>query len=308
MHNIFVFHLKSFIIAPPKEKLSFSVPAYLVFTVKTLEKISLSLATKFALYLFFRPIPFKRPAREKPIVEKAKKTIGHVQKKPFTLYEWGEGEKQVLVLHGWSGRATQFYMLVEALVQQGYKVIGVDAPAHGEHQEKNSNMLEFVEAVKVAHERFGDFHMLVGHSLGGMALFNAIDRYKLSQRIVILGTPASVPYVVKDFCDKIGGGAKMVDGICQKIEHDFNTDIVKISTDYLASKNNPYGWVFHDENDLDVGIENGELIAENWPNGRFHKTENLGHRRILSDAVVIDKIVGFANEHVEEIKKDGKEI
>jgi hypothetical protein len=94
----------------------------------------------------------------------------------------------------------------------------------------------------------------------------------------------------------------------KKIEHDFNTDIVKISTDYLASKNNPYGWVFHDENDLDVGIENGELIAENWPNGRFHKTENLGHRRILSDAVVIDKIVGFANEHVEEIKKDGKEI
>lgn len=283
-------------IAPHKEKLSFAIPEYLIWTIQTVEKVSVALATKLAFYLFFRPIPFKTPDREKPTKQKANSTMYKLGKKHFTVYEWGQGEKQILVLHGWSGRATQFYPIIEKLILEGYKVIGIDAPGHGDNPETTSNMLEFVDAVAEVRKMHGNFYAAIGHSLGGMALFNAIDRDQISERIIVIGTPASVPFVVQDFCTKIGGGPKMAKRICERISKDFNTEMETISTNYLAHKNNPYGLVLHDEDDLDVPVENAKITAENWPNGTLHITKRLGHRRILSDARVVNIILTFLNK------------
>ncbi len=280
-------------IAAHKEKLSFAIPTYLIWTIQTLEKFSVGLATKLALYLFFRPIPFKTPDREKPTKHKAIINLYTLGTKHFTKYEWGSGERQILVLHGWSGRATQFYPIIERLLLAGYKIIGIDAPGHGDNPEKTSNMLEFVDAVAEVQKTHGSFYAVIGHSLGGMALFNAIERHQITNRIIVIGTPASVPFVVQDFCAKIGGGPKMAERICTRISKDFNTEMEAISTNYLAQKNNPYGLVLHDEDDLDVPVENGRITAANWPNGTLHITKGLGHRRILNDEKVINIILTF---------------
>ena len=46
-------------------------------------------------------------------------------------YRWGRGERAVLLLHGWQGRASQFAPLVRELVAEGFRVTSFDAPAHG---------------------------------------------------------------------------------------------------------------------------------------------------------------------------------
>ncbi len=282
----------------PKERLSFKVPAYISRSIQLLEKVHPWLAARFALWIFFKPIPFKIPEREKAMAKKAKIYALQAGNAPFTGYRWppktkGAEEKQILLVHGWSGRATQFFKLVEALTAQGYTVYGIDAPAHGNAREKSTNMLAFVEAIEVMMQCFGAFDGVIGHSLGGMALFNAIDRFQVSKRIITVGTPASVPNVVQDFCEKVGASPEIGTRICQRIERVFHVKVEQISTDYLAAKHQPEGMVIHDEEDLDVSIAEAKEIATAWTKATPFYTKGLGHRRILMDKEVIKAVTHF---------------
>lgn len=249
------------------------------------------------MFIFFRPISFPTPKRELPWEARAESFNLSTSKSKFTAYKWSNivepNRGKVLLVHGWSGRATQFFEVGKAIQKAGYTVYGIDAPAHGNSTQKSTTMLEFVDAVKVMFDQFGKFDCVIGHSLGGMALFNAIDRYNISEKIVIIGTPASVPHVVNDFSDKVGGSPEIARRICNRIERDFQVDLEQISTNYLASKLNLMGLIMHDEHDLDVSIDNAKAVASKWPNANLVITEGLGHRRILMDREVIDTIVGF---------------
>ncbi len=262
--------------------------------MEILERISVSLATRFALYLFFKPIRFPLPEREKPIRDKAKKHLLNTGKSDFTLYEWGQPEgKKVLLVHGWSGRGTQFHKIIEALVDKGFYVAAIDAPGHGEHSQKKTSMLEFVDAIEVSQAKFGPFDYAIGHSLGGMAIFNTLKTNLFVSKIVIIGTPDNIPHVVHDFCEKVHASPRVATRIINTIQQQLVMKIEEGSTDYLAHKFNPEGIIIHDENDQDVGIENAIELAKKWPNANLIVTKGLGHRKVLMDQNVIDSILGF---------------
>jgi pimeloyl-ACP methyl ester carboxylesterase len=51
--------------------------------------------------------------------------------------------------------------------------------------------------------------------------------------------------------------------------------------------------IIHDRDDRDVPWQEGEAVARAWPHARFLRTEGLGHRRILRDPEVIDRVLRF---------------
>lgn len=262
--------------------------------MEIVEKISVKLATWYALKLFFRPLDFPTPEREKPIRDKAK--IHHLStgKSDFIGYEWGtKGGPRVLLVHGWSGRGTQFFKIIEALLNKGFHVFALDAPAHGESKQKKTHMLEFVDSVEVMEEKFGPMDYALGHSLGGMAIFNAMKRNLCVRKIVLIGTPDNIRHVVQDFCEKVHASTKVAEGIITNIENRYSMKIENASTDELANKFNPQGLIIHDKNDQDISVLNAENLATFWPNADLVITEGLGHRRVLMDQNVIDSILGF---------------
>ncbi len=259
-----------------------------------LEKLSLSLASRFAFYMFFKPIKFPLPEREKAIRKKATKHKLHTDKSPFTLLEWGNPQaKRVLLVHGWSGRGSQFHKIIEALLEKGFYVVAIDAPAHGGNKQKHTSMLEFVDAIEVSQNQFGPFDYAIGHSLGGMAIFNALEANLKPNKIVTIGTPDNIRHVVLDFCEKVHASPKVAERIIKKIENQFVMKTEHASTDYLAQKFNPAGLIIHDEDDRDVGVDNAIELAKHWPNANLIITKGLGHRRVLMEQKVIDAIVGF---------------
>ena len=54
--------------------------------------------------------------------------------------------------------------------------------------------------------------------------------------------------------------------------------------------------VFHDAQDLEVPISNGEAIVAAWPGATLVKTEGLGHKRIVHDESVVTRAVQFVSE------------
>ena len=53
----------------------------------------------------------------------------------------------VLLMHGWEGRPTQFALLIRGLVDAGYGVIALDAPAHGRSPGREANVVLFARAL-----------------------------------------------------------------------------------------------------------------------------------------------------------------
>ena len=51
--------------------------------------------------------------------------------------------------------------------------------------------------------------------------------------------------------------------------------------------------VIHDENDYEVPVKAGIHIHQHTTNGELMLTQGLGHRKILGDTQVIQKIIEF---------------
>lgn len=258
-----------------------------------LSRFSPLLATRMALYLFLKPLPFPIPGREKELRERS---IAHrlltKSGAPFTVFEIGTGEEIVLMIHGWSGRGSQFFKLAQKL-QNDYRLLLIEAPGHGAHLGKRTHMLAFVEAIEATEQALGKAKFAVGHSLGGMALFNALEQGSSFQKLVIAGTPANVRNVTSDFCLKVAANERVAEGLLSHIQKRFAVLPEAVSTDFLAQKHNPLGLIVHDEADADVPVENAYRSADHWGRAELMITRGLGHRKILMDEIVLQRIYAF---------------
>ncbi len=281
-------------------KKSFELPKYISNTVKFLEFFSGNLALKFALKLFFSPIKFKRPEREDKLYSAARKSIlKNNLGNDFELMVWGEeNEKSILLVHGWSGRGTQFHKLIEELLKHKWKVISFNAPAHGFSKQKQTSLLEFTYCCLQITNELGPIDFAIGHSLGSGALLNALDQGSNFKKIVSIGTPATIGMVVEDFSKLIGGSPKIASGILKHIENNFKVDVSKISSNYLAEKYNPEGLILHDAEDADVPVKNAQLLHKSWTNSSLHLSSGLGHRKILNHEDSISRIIAFLESDV----------
>ena len=179
---------------------------------------------------------------------------------------------------------------------KGFQVFSFDAPGHGISTEKKTHMLEFVDSIWAIEKTFGSFKIAIGHSLGGMAIFNALTGDFKPKVVMNIGSPASIPNTVGDFCEKIEAGKKVKKGILHYIENNFKVSLERSSGKYLASVYNPLGLIVHDKDDVDVPVKNAYELYENWPNAHLIITEGLGHRKVLMDDAIIDEIDAFLNK------------
>ena len=152
------------------------VPVIIVQTANVLQKISSRFTVIFSAKLFTTPIKHKMPKREFSMDKNSKQSILNIPeiKKEVVIYELGNAPKKILLVHGWSGRGTQMFKIAETLVEKGFATISFDAPAHGKAKGNTSIMLEFIASIKEIDKQFGPFEAAIGHSLGGMALFNSV--------------------------------------------------------------------------------------------------------------------------------------
>jgi pimeloyl-ACP methyl ester carboxylesterase len=255
--------------------------------------ISSQLTFKIALRFFFSPIRFPTPERELSIKQSGILSREIVNNKRITIYQYGKSTKTVLLVHGWSGRASQFYALTPELEKAGYKVLSFTAPAHGSSEDEETNMLEFADCIKFLDVMYGPFDALIGHSLGGMAILNAIEQGVKTNKVVFLGVPGYIKDVVADFCNRLGLNKKVEQKLLNHLSAQYGGDIEVFSTTRLAAKMDIPGLIIHDVDDRDVAIEFARQNHKVWPKSKLVETNGLGHRLILSDANVIKKIKEF---------------
>ncbi len=270
-------------------------PKYIIYTGKVLSAISPFLASRFAASLFLTPFKYKLPKREKEMDKKSFQSnimIPNI-KKEIIVYPYGNSSRKVLLVHGWSGRGTQMAVLAKHLLNHGWEIISFDAPAHGKAPGKKSMMAYFIESIWHLNSIYGPFDAAIGHSLGGMSLLKTAKDGLPLKKLVVIGTGNSITHITRNFIKNLQLkkeiAIKMKDYFEKKFGEKMNTYSGAISAKSVAVPT----LVVHDENDVDVDVSSAYEINEALQNGELYITKNLGHRKILGDASVINKITTF---------------
>lgn len=280
------------------EAQTLKIPKVILITAKLLEVISTKLVTKFAAKLFTRPIKHKIPKREFHMEKESIQEIVFVPSinKEIVVYHYGTSEKKILLVHGWSGRGTQLVKIADELLNLGYSTISFDAPAHGKSKGNSSIMVEFIASIIELEKQFGPFEFAIGHSLGGMAILNAIREKLKVRKVVLIGSGDIIQDIIDDFIKKLELKPEIGIKLREHFEKKYGVEMNYYSASNAAKEVLIPVLIIHDENDVDVNVKAAYNIKENLKISELMITKNLGHRKILGNNEVIQSIVTFIKD------------
>ncbi len=129
--------------------------------------------------------------------------IGKINKEIHVL-SYGYSKRKVLFVHGWSGRPTQFFAFADTLLEHGFMVTSFDGPAHGKSSGKTTHLIEFLITIEKINELFGPFEAAIGHSFGGICLYNAVSDFLKIKTLVTIGTGDKISDILKQFLRNLG--------------------------------------------------------------------------------------------------------
>lgn len=259
-----------------------------------------SLAVRLALRLFFTPLPSKLAARARPLAAGWRRTMlpfesGRIA--VWTLAADGDAARpRVLLMHGWAGHAQQMQRLAEALHQRGFAPVLLEAPGHGHSDGWRSTLPQFVRALFTLQARQGPWHAVIGHSLGAMAVVHAAAQQLGTDRLVLVAPPPPPAAVVNGFAAAFGLGASLAARMRERIERREGVPMARFELPWLRERVAQPTLVVHDHDDRIAPATWGQALATALPAGHWHPTKGLGHRRLLDDAAVLQRIVEFVAE------------
>jgi pimeloyl-ACP methyl ester carboxylesterase len=261
------------------------------FFFAVLGRLSPALAGRLAAKLFARPRRHARPARESELIARGSRVA-----LPDGLHAtaWGAGPT-VLLVHGWEGRGAQLGAFVDPLVAAGYRAVALDGPAHGDSPGVTTTGPEFARALVATRDVVGPLAAIVGHSFGGFTSLLAVSRGLPTARIVTIGTPASVPEVLRDFLRLIRLPDRALPSMIAALEARVGAPMASFEVEAFAPDVHVPVLVVHDTDDREVPYADGARLAEVF-GARLLTTNGLGHRRILFAPEVVAAVVEFIEE------------
>ncbi|GAB4196268.1 MAG: alpha/beta hydrolase [Wenzhouxiangellaceae bacterium] len=282
----------------------FKTPASRVNTPLRLARLYLRLlslaapakAAKTAHKWFFTPLKSPMSAKDTAVIEQAanRQTLTLDNGVAFESYCWGEGERCILLVHGWESKAAHFKILIDKLLARGYRVAAFDAPGHGLSAGNWSDILEYIKIIFAMEREYGPFYGAVGHSLGGLALTNAVKRGLQLQRAVVISAPTKFRAVIDKYAKIIDLNRKMQLRLRESVKGYFGLgdELWNTFTAYKGlDQVQIAATIFHDEQDDEVLYVEGQCLAQAWPGATLVTTQGLGHRKIIKSDDVTEQIV-----------------
>lgn len=217
----------------------------------------------------------------------------------LAVYQWGEADKTVLLLHGWSGRGPQLGAFVAPLLEAGYQVVAFDAPGHGQshspRQDKSSSIFRMHTALKAVVAKVGPVDAVIAHSFGVMLLAYALRKGGFTcSKAVCISSPTTPVYLVDLLCQYLEIDNKVKQAFLQLVEIRFSPDLwQQISADENVREISIPALIIHDKDDNDVPVQYSQQLADAWRDSTLLVTQGLGHRRILRDRKIIQQTVDF---------------
>lgn len=261
-----------------------------------MERVTPFITNKLAHKFFFFPVEYSYPEIELEWLQQSRADTFCFNKTTLKLYHWGneQSKNKILLVHGWAGRATQFWKLISKLEKDNFHIISYDAPGHGKSDGETTNLPEMASIINELRVKFNIVH-LCGHSLGGAACVFALKTNpKEIERLILISAPTIASLMLDDFLFKLNAGERSKGYVQQMIKDNFGLPLsYYFAESILPQAHFPKTLAFHDHKDTEVSFEHLNVLKHSLDNVEIVETDNLGHTKILRKDDVIEKITTF---------------
>lgn len=277
---------------------SFSPARITGFFLNTLAVIAPKLAGRLSFYLFGLPLRKRKKPQELQYLATADLQYVRINGKKTAVYHWGFLGPIVLLAHGWESHAGRWRKVAPLLVQAGFQVVAVDAPAHGRSEGRHFTMLKYADVLRAVFQRFGPIDTVIGHSVGGAAAIWAMGTLSPALRprqAVILASFSSLHYIMENARRLIGASDRLMQAMDDHIERLFGNRIPHYDIARMAEKlTDVEALLIHDRHDRVTAFRESETLLAAWPGARLLLTEGFGHG--LTAPQVTSTVLEFVHE------------
>lgn len=211
---------------------------------------------------------------------------------------WGDGPVIYLV-HGWGGRGSQFAALVQPLLRSGHRVVMFDAPAHGGSGHgpsgpRRTNGVEFARALDEVFARFGPAEAVVAHSLGTISTYLALRFGWLgTERLVLIAPMVESQTLFDQYQSQVGFGPRTRRALDRSLLDWIGIPVAEFDARVQAAHVDPVPTlVVADRDDRQTPYADAVDLAE-FTGADLMTTRGLGHRKVLRDPQVVQRVVAF---------------
>lgn len=244
-------------------------------------------------------IPQRVPAsaQEVALLATATRSTLKVDGQDIACWTFGSGPA-VLLVHGWCSRGSHLMAFVEPLLASGRRVVLFDAPGHGDSEGQASSMIHAGRTTLALATAMGDFQSLISHSGGSTAALWALANGLRVEKSVHICGPSSMKQVVIDSARLHGLDPQQALAFQHWVEAFTQVSLDSADLAPLTSALAHQGLIVHDLADRVVDITQSRALHAAWSGSRLIATEGLGHRRIISDPMVVSRIIEFIGTEI----------
>ena len=227
------------------------------------------------------------------ILEEGKQNRFHCNGHEIQRYHWKGSGKKVLLLHGWESNTHRWRNLIRSLKTKDFDIHAIDAPAHGYSSGTYHYLTNYAAAATKMIEEY-DIEIIVGHSMGGMAMLFAksIKPLETVKQLVSIGAPTDFSLIVAGYQNTIRFNKRVYRLLDQLIEKEIKVGIKEFSTSKFTYENLGELLILHDRLDPTIPLWQAERIQKNI-GGDLFITEGFGHS--MHQKEVCQKIMEFLN-------------
>jgi len=269
--------------------------------LNTLALISPKLAGRKGLELFCYPARIPISPKQKLFLESAKSEGFEHEGRWIQTYSWGNGPKNILLLHGWQSHTYRWRRYVELLDKDQYTIHALDAPGHGLSGGKFLSVPLYSEVISNFVDRFdGSIHAIISHSVGSFsALYTFYKNPDLSSvRLITLASPGEANEFFQFYKRSLGLSARSEKLIIGRFKQRFQFAPDYFSAPFFASHIKASGLIIHDEDDTETPVDHAKRISAAWNNSKIWITKGFGHN--LKSDEVIQAVLTFIGQSVDE--------
>ena len=209
------------------------------------------------------------------------------------VYRGGTGPL-VFFQHGWEADSADLSTVGQAVMEAGFSVAMIDGPAHGQSEGHKAYILLFAEGLGAAGAQLGQPHAMVAHSMGLPATVLAMARHDLKPgRVVGLGAPDALPRNVAFQGQAMGLSRRAIALMLEAVSESFGEPAANLDICLDAPKFSTPALILHGENDQIAPPQCAERIATAWPGAQWEVFDGIGHRGVLRDDRVVERVLAF---------------
>ena len=166
----------------------------------------------------------------------------------YKYYQQGNGPT-IILIHGLHSNLGSMVPIAQDLIEQGFKVVLFDAPAHGEAIGTNTNPLQVCKFIREINNQLEELHAIICHSLGGVWALSAWNNDFRAKTLISIASPSNHKFLVEKFVELHQIKNVIAEGLVKQLERRFGETLwVDFSPSEIAKPIDIPGLIIHGKN------------------------------------------------------------